>query len=139
MSIVFVALAFVPAGAHLFSLTNKMRLDREGYVAAQRAYDGWNLFGIVVIAALLSTLALSLALYRKGEAYALPMLAFLCIAVTQLIFWTYTFPANRETHNWTALSDGWEAVRSSWEYSHAASAVLVFFALLLLGVASVKE
>ena len=137
-SLIFVALALVPAGSHLFSLVNKMRLDRNAYLDAQRAYDGWSLFGIVVVAALLSTLALMLALYRTGQPFILALLASLCIVATQLVFWTYTYPANRATGNWTVLPEQWTALRTTWEYSHAASAILTFLAFLLLIVASIR-
>jgi hypothetical protein len=59
--------------------------------------------GVVVVAALLSTLALTIMLRIRGGPFALALTAFLCIAGTQVVFWTYTFPANRETNNWTVL------------------------------------
>ncbi|WP_245951976.1 hypothetical protein [Mesorhizobium loti] len=71
ISFIFVALAFVPAAAHFFSMFNKMKLDGTSYLAAQRAYDGWSLFGIVVLGALLSTAALAVLLYRSGGAFGL--------------------------------------------------------------------
>lgn len=138
ISIVFVALALIPAGSHIFSLANKIGLDRESYRAAQRAYDGWNLFGAAVVGALASIFALSVALYRRGDPYALPSLAFLCVAGTQLVFWLYTFPANRATRNWTTLPENWEMIRAHWEYSHAVSAVLTLLALILLCVHSIR-
>lgn len=138
-SVLFAALALVPAGAHLSSLVSKMRLSGTEYLAAQRAYDGWSLFGIVIFAALLSTLALALVSYRHGRAYGLVSAAFLCIAATQGIFWTWTFPANQATANWTMLPEGWEALRIQWEYSHAASAVFNLMALVLLVLAMVRE
>ena len=49
-------------GAHLFSMASKLRLGGEAYLAAQRAYDGWNLFAIVIVGALAATLALTVAL-----------------------------------------------------------------------------
>ena len=70
-SLIFVALALVPAGSHLFSLANKMRLDRNAYLDAQ-------------------------------------------------------------------LPEQWTALRTTWEYSHAASAILTFLAFLLLIVASIR-
>lgn len=138
-SILFAALALVPAGAHLFSMMSKLRLGRDEYLISQRAYDGWNLFAIVVIGALLSTLALIVVLYRSGEPYLPAALAFACIAGTQLIFWSFTFPANIATRNWTSLPGGWEALRLQWEYSHAGSALLNVAALLLLVLSSTKS
>jgi hypothetical protein len=132
LSLVFTVLALVPAGAHLFSLPAKMRLAPEDYLVAQRAYDGWALFGIVILAAIASTLALAIAAYRGGRPYLLPALACLCLLATQAVFWSFTFPANQATGNWTMLPAGFEALKTSWEYSHAASALLNFAAFLLL-------
>jgi len=138
ISVLLAALALVPAGAHLFSLAGKLRLDAAGYLASQRAYDGWNLFAVVVIGALLSTLVLTIALYRAGESWVLTALAFLSIAGTQVLFWAFTFPANRATDNWRRLPEGWEALRAQWEYSHAGAAILNAAALLLLVLATTK-
>jgi hypothetical protein len=70
-SLLFAVLALIPAGAHLFSMNNKLRLGRTDYLVAQRAYDGWSLFAIVMIGALLSTLLLSLWLYRAAQPFKL--------------------------------------------------------------------
>ena len=133
-SLIFAALALVPAGAHFFEMFSKLKLDRAGYLAAQRAYDGWNLFGIVVVGALVFTLVLTVMLYRAGQPWILAGLAFLCIAGTQVIFWSFTFPMNAATSNWTVLPESWEALRRQWEYSHACSAALNALALVLLFV-----
>lgn len=138
-SILFAALALMPAAAHLFSMISKLRLDADDYLVSQRAYDGWNLFAVVVIGALLSTFALTFALYRADRPYLLAASAFACLAGTQLIFWSFTFPANAATENWTVLPEGWELWRARWEYSHAASAVLNAVALSLLVLDSTKS
>ena len=137
-SLLFAALALVPAGAHLFSMVSKLRLDAAGYLASQRAYDGWNLFAVVVIGALLATLGLTIALNRADRSWLLAAAAFACLAGTQIIFWSFTFPANAATQNWTMLPEGWEALRARWEYSHAASAILNAAALSLLVLDSTK-
>ena len=62
----------------------------------------------------------------------LAVIALLCLAGTQAVFWTLTFPANQLTANWTVLPDNWAALRSQWEYSHAASALLNLAALIAL-------
>jgi uncharacterized membrane protein len=131
-SMIFAAIAMIPAGAHLFALLNKMKLSKEEYLIAQRAYDGWSLFGFVVCGALLSTLALTILLYRDQRSYSLVLGSFLCLVGTQVIFWLFTFPMNKATQNWTILPDQWEPLRLQWELSHAGSAVLNFAALLFL-------
>lgn len=138
LSILLAALAMIPAGAHLFSMSGKLRLNEIEYLASQRAYDGWNMFGVAVIGVLLATLALTVALYRNGEPFLPAALAFLCVAGTQAIFWSFTYPANKATENWRTMPDNWESLRMQWEYSHAGSAVLNAVALLLLVFSSTK-
>jgi hypothetical protein len=79
-----------------------------------------------------SSLSLTVMVRKRPKEFALTLFAFLCIMGTQIVFWTFTFPANQLTSNWTVLPDNWMALRSQWEYSHAASAVLNFFALVAL-------
>jgi hypothetical protein len=132
IAFVFVALALGPALAHLFALPNKIGLDEAQYFTVQQIYAGWALLGIVVFGALFSTLALAVALRRDRRPALRAFLAFLCIAGTQLIFWSFTFPANQATVNWTEIPANWQALRLQWEYSHAASAVLNLAAVIAL-------
>ena len=74
-SLLFALLALIPAGVPLFSMNNKLRLERADYLVAQRAFDGWSLFAIGVIGALLSTLLLSLWLYRAAHPFGLTVAA----------------------------------------------------------------
>jgi len=67
-------------------------------------------------------------------AFALAWVAFLCIAGTQLVFWTFTQPVNRVTGNWTFLPGDWSELRRRWEYSHVACALLNLAALVALVV-----
>jgi hypothetical protein len=137
LSLLFTALALAPGLAHLLELYNKMGLSREHYLTVQQIYRGWALLGIVVYAALFSTLALALVARRRRREFALALTAFLCIVGTQVVFWSFTFPTNRMTINWTVLPDNWMALRAQWEYSHAASAALNFVALLVLILSAV--
>nr|WP_250889114.1 hypothetical protein [Mesorhizobium sp. dw_380] len=138
VSFVFAALAFVPAGAHFFTMFNKMKLDGPSYLAAQRAYDGWSLFGIVVLGALLSTAALAILLYRSSASFGLVVVAFLSIGATQFAFWTLIYPINQATRNWTILPENWELLRRQWEYSHAIAAGLNALALLVLFISALR-
>jgi hypothetical protein len=45
------------------------------------------------------------------------------------IFFIWTYPANQATSNWTVASANWASLRTQWEYSHAANAVMTFLAL----------
>jgi ribose/xylose/arabinose/galactoside ABC-type transport system permease subunit len=132
----FAALALGPALAHLLELPNKINLSREDYLTVQQIYRGWALLGIVVAGALVSTLILTILARRERRPFIFSLLAFLCIVGTQVVFWTYTYPANQATNNWTMLPENWAALRRQWEYSHAAGAGLnlVAFSALVLSV-----
>lgn len=132
IALMLAALALAPAMAHLLELPNKIGLSEADYFTVQQIYRGWALLGIVVYSALLSTLALALGLRRDGAARTWALVAFLCIAGTQGIFWTWTYPANQATQNWTQVPADWPRLRSEWEYSHAASAGLNLLAVAAL-------
>jgi len=131
-SLLFAALALAPALAHLLELPNKIGLSRDDYLIVQQIYRGWALLGIVILGAVLSTLILTILVRKRPNELALSLVAFLCIVGTQLVFWTFTFPANQQTNNWTVLPENWTTLRVQWEYSHAASAVLNLVAFVAL-------
>jgi hypothetical protein len=132
LSLVFAALALAPAMAHLLELPNKMPLSHDEYLTVQQIYRGWALLGFVVAGALLSTLMLTITVRKERKVFMFAFIALLCIAGTQVVFWTYTYPANQATHNWTMLPANWVELRRQWEYSHATSAVLNLVALVTL-------
>src|SRR3981081_2049776 len=101
LAVVFTGLALVPSGAHLMELPNKMKLSRDEYLTAQRRYRGWSVVGGVVVAALVATFALAVAMKSQPGAFQAAIVAFACVAATQLVFWVFTFPVNRRTANWT--------------------------------------
>ena len=129
LAVVLTALALVPAGAHLFELPNKIGLEQEAYFIVQNIYRGWALFGIVLFGALAANLALAVAVRRQPAPFWLALAAFVLIAATLAIFFTWTYPANQATSNWTVVPDNWRELRTRWEYAHAVNAVLTFLAL----------
>lgn len=137
-ALIFVALALVPAGAHLASLLNKINRAPEAYLIMQQAYNGWALFGIVVFGALLTTALHTILVWRQRGPFWLSLAAFLLIVATQIVFWTFTYPANAATNNWTVVPANFEDWRQQWEYSHAMNAILTLVAFILL-VLSVLE
>ena len=129
LAIVLTALALVPAGAHLFELPNKIGLAEEAYFVVQSIYRGWALFGIVLFGALAANLALAIMVRRQRAPIWLALAAFFLVAATLAIFFTWTYPANQATSNWTVVPDNWQELRIQWEYAHATNAVLTFLAL----------
>ena len=141
LALTLTALALVPSGAHLFALPHKIDLVAEQYFIAQNIYRGWSLFGVVLIGALIANLALALLLRGRRAPFILALFAFLCIALTLVVFFIWTYPANVATNNWTMIPDDWELLRRDWEYSHAVHAVVTFAALcsVALSVLTTRE
>ncbi len=136
VALISVALALAPSVSHLLALPNKIGMEEAQYFTAQAIYRGWALLGIVVAAALLSTLVLTVLLRRRRWPMRWALLAFLCVLGTQVLFWLWTFPANQATDDWTRVPADWQLLRSQWEYSHAAGALLTLAAMAAL-IASV--
>jgi hypothetical protein len=129
LAIVLTALALVPAGAHLFELPNKIDLPRDAYLTVQGIYAGWAWFGIVDLGALVMNIVLAIELRRQHLARYFAGTAALCFVIFFAIFFTWTFPANQATANWTTMPDDWSGLRQEWEYSHAVNAAVMLIAL----------
>jgi hypothetical protein len=129
LAVILTALALVPAGAHFFELPNKIGLPQDEYFVVQGIYRGWALFGFVLIPAIVVNLALAIMQRRRRAAFWPATVGFLCMAATLAIFFTWTYPANLATSNWTLVPDNWAELRTHWEYAHAVNAVLTFGAL----------
>jgi hypothetical protein len=132
LAIVLIALALVPAGAHLFELPNKIGLAQDDYFVVQNIYRGWALFGIVLFGGLAADLIVAVMVRRQRAPFRLALLAFLLVVATLVIFFTWTYPANQATSNWTVVPADWQELRTQWEYAHATNAVLTFLALCAL-------
>lgn len=141
VAILLTAVSMAAGWAHLLELPNKMTLSRDDYLTVQQIYRGWALLGIVIFGALLSTAALTVMQRGDGAPFYFALAATLCIALSLVIFFSYTFPANQVTQNWTTMPEDWEPIRRRWEYSHATGAILYFASLasLVLSVITGKR
>src|SRR5215469_10976427 len=132
LAVVSVALCLIPAGTHFFELANKMSLSTAEYMTTQKIYAGWSFFGVAIIAAIAFTLTHTVMVRADRTAFLLSLSALLLLGATQVIFWTFTYPMNVATNNWTITPQDFEATRRQWEYSHAVNAVLTFVALVTI-------
>jgi hypothetical protein len=122
--------------AHAFELPGKIAMSRENYFTVQTIYAGWNRVAFVLLVQLISIIAL-IALFRDRPAVLWPVIVSLvALIVAQVLFWTFTFPANQATHNWTTIPDNWEALRRNWEYSHLAGAIFQVICVAALVIAA---
>lgn len=138
-AILLTAIAMAGGWAHLLELPNKIRLSRADYLTVQQIYRGWAFLGIAVVGALLSAAALAAHQFGTGRPFYLTLGAAVCIALSLVVFFTVTYPANKATQNWRVLPEGWEDLRRQWEYSHAAGAVLYLTALAMLTLSVIAE
>ncbi|HUB65534.1 MAG TPA: DUF1772 domain-containing protein [Methylocella sp.] len=139
LAIILTAIALVPAGAHLFSLPNKMSLMEEDYFLAQSLYRGWSLFGLVLIGSLAANASLAILLRGQGASYYLACAAAFCIGLALSIFLTRIYPINQLTNDWTVIPDDWDALRLQWETAHAINAAMTFFALCCVTAATLVK
>ena len=138
VALLCLAISMAGGWAHLLELPGKIALSRDDYLTVQQIYRGWALLGIAVVGALGATAALTVLQRGQGAPFYFALAATLCIALSLVVFFSVTFPANRATQDWTVLPEGWESLRRRWEYSHATGAILYLVALasLVLSVLS---
>ena len=82
-SLLFTGLAMSAAGAHVLELVNKLSLPRDEYIVVQQIYRGWALLGIVIVAALLATLAAVILARRQRRVRILALVAAASLAGAQ--------------------------------------------------------
>lgn len=131
-AVISVAIYLVPEGAHFFEMFNKLKLTPDDYMMVQRSYDGWAFFGMAIALALGCTLGHAVAMWRNPLSRWLSLVTFASLIGTQVIFWSFIYPMNSLTKNWTQMPSQFEAARRQWEYAHAASAGMTLLALVLI-------
>jgi hypothetical protein len=77
----------------------------------------------------------------RRPAFGWSLLAMLCVLLSHVAFWIWLAPVNATVAASTlaTLPDNWMALRSKWEYTHAARAVLQAIALGALTLSIIGE
>jgi len=109
--------------AHLLALPGKIHLSAQNYLTVQGIYRGWAWLGVFELGAIVLMLVWTIQEYHHSGHFACLFTAMSCLIVSAAIFFVFTFPANRATHNWTTLPLNWQELRKHWEYSHAVRAL----------------
>ena len=139
LALLATALALGAALAHALELPNKIGMSRDEYFIVQKIYSGWNRLAwllAVELAAIVSAIVMS----RRYPGVLWPgVVALVCLLCAQAVFWTFTYPANVATENWTVVPANWEALRARWEYSHAAGAAFQAISMGSLIVAALAR
>ena len=138
-SVLLVAISMAATWAHLLEMPAKLALSRNDYFVVQQIYRGWAWLGIPIFSALASTSALAVVSRAERSLVIAAASAAACIVLALIVFFSFTFPANQATANWTSIPDNWAALRRRWEYAHAVEALLYFAALVILAGAAVMR
>ncbi len=128
------ALALGAPLAHVLELAHKIDMPRDQYFVVQTIYAGWNRLAYLLAIQFISIIAVIVMSRHEPRVFWSSLISVACLIAAQVVFWTYTYPANVATNNWTTIPQNWESLRNSWEYSHAAGAafqVLVMSALIV--------
>jgi hypothetical protein len=139
--IAFVAtlLAVGAALAHALELPRKMGLSKENYFTVQQIYAGWDRLAFVLMAQLVSFIVLAWLVRGNPATLSAVIVALICLIAAQVVFWMWTFPANKATDNWTVIPDNWQALRHNWEYSHLSGAIFQFIGAIALMAAALSN
>jgi hypothetical protein len=78
----------------------------------------------VVVGALIRTGIVTLLTQRGASDREWTPLAASCIALSLVVFFVFTFPANQPSQNRTVLPENWASLRRQWEYFATALAVV---------------
>lgn len=124
--------------AHLLALPAKIRLSAQDYLTVQGIYRGGAWLGVFELGAIVLMLVWTIREYHSKQ-FSFLFTATSCLIVSTAIFFVFTFPANRATHNWTNLPLNWQELRTHWEYSHAVRAMLNLVSVCLLIVMLIKK
>lgn len=139
ITILFVTITLGTLLAHLFALPRKINLSKENYQLVQQLYRGWSWIGFAEIGAILLTIGWVYNDQKRKRTFPYLLTAALCFIISLAVFFLFTFPANRATHNWLQLPANWETLKKQWEYSHAARAVINLAGFSLLIIVLLKE
>jgi hypothetical protein len=138
-AILFTAITLSALMAHLLELRVKINLSKENYQTVQGIYSGWQWLAIFEIGAILLTTIWAIIDRKLNPIFSFLLTALICFILSIIVFFLFTFPTNQETLNWTNLRDNWDELRKTWEYSHAARAILSLLGFSSLVIAILKN
>lgn len=133
LTIMLTALSLAPALAHLLEMPAKMTYDGALWLRLQQSlYGAFGTFGgAFEVGAVVTTVVLVILVRQRQPAFGWTLLGALCVVAAHVAFWIWLAPINATiaaTAPGTLPAD-WMGLRSHWEYTHAARAVLQIIAL----------
>jgi hypothetical protein len=136
IGLITTALPLGATTAHVMELPNKVMLDGPLWLAIQQnLYRGWGpVAGPFEIVAALTAWVLVYRARGRRPAFALTLVAALCLSGMIAVFFIFNAPVNAAVAGWTAatLPPDWPDYRLRWESGHAVSFVLALVAFCAL-------
>jgi hypothetical protein len=131
-AVALIALALMPAGAHVFEVSGKLALTPTDYVTLQSVHHGWTAFAITTLLATVAVGGHTYLVRRNATSFGWSMVALVFVGTAQIVFWTVAYPINAATEGWSVLPLDFDAARQKWEYAFAGAGILSFAGLLAL-------
>jgi hypothetical protein len=128
----FTSLALGLALAHLFHAPNKIYSSVEGYQAVRRIYFNWMMLEFIVACAMVTISVLTITVRKRRKSFICALIALLCLAGAELLFWKLSYSANQATGAWAMLPANWPELCQEWVYLYAPGGVLILAALASL-------
>lgn len=133
-TVMITALSLGAAMGHLLELPAKMNYEGPMWLKVQQTLygPGFGTFGAgFEVGAVVTTVVLAILLRHQPPAFGWAVLAALCMVAAHAAFWIWLSPANATiaSLNPEDPPTNWIALRTLWEYTHAARAVLQIIAL----------
>lgn len=133
LTIVLTALSLAPALGHALEMPAKMRYEGALWLTiSQTLYGAFGTVGgAFEIGAVVTTVVLAILVRHRGPAFGWTVLGAACLVAAHVAFWMWLAPVNATVAAFTleTLPADWMALRSQWEYTHAARAVLQIIAV----------
>lgn len=143
LTIILTALSLGPALGHLLELPAK--LSYEGALWLTVSHTLYATFGTVgaafEVGAVVACVILAIMVRRRRPAFGWTIFGAACVVVSHAAFWIWLAPVNATIAALTVdtLPADWMGLRTQWEYTHAARAVLQLTALGALVVSVLVE
>lgn len=133
LAVMLTALSLGPALGHLLELPAKMLYSGAMWLTVSHTlYATFGTVGALFeVSSVVSVIVLAYLVRHRHPAFAWTLLAAICVVASHAAFWIWLAPVNTTIATLTveALPAGWEGLRSQWEYTHAARAMLQIIAL----------
>jgi uncharacterized membrane protein len=142
VTLLFVALTLSMSFCHLLEMPVKMTLGWEDYATVQGIYTNFGGVGAFLeTGAVLLAITLCCLVRRRRPGFVWTLAGALCLALGLVIWFAWVAPVNVV---WAAARganppEDWTRLRSQWEYTHAARAILHLIALAVLQLSVILE